>query len=158
MSLGITFLLGVGGGYLLWGRGPEAGATGTQPSGLVRQQVNPAGGYELPVQYGDIGVRLRDAGAIDYDRLVQHYEQLETPLTETEQAVLNDGSDAPIVINRQNAHFLLNFFWALGLTNRNPVLTEGAMTQYGADQRSSSRSEPRASSSVARPPSSTRTP
>jgi hypothetical protein len=38
------------------------------------------------------------------------------------------------VINRDNAYFLLNFFWAWGLTNQNPVLTEGPMMVKGKDQ------------------------
>jgi hypothetical protein len=38
------------------------------------------------------------------------------------------------VIGPENAYFLLNFFWAVGLANRNPILTEGAMVQRSAGQ------------------------
>ena len=34
------------------------------------------------------------------------------------------------MIDRQNAHFLLNLFWAFGLTNQSPVLQTGPMAQY----------------------------
>lgn len=87
--------------------------------------------YELPVSYGDLGPQLQAAGAIDYDRFVRVYEQAGQPLTETQLVVLSSGSDSPIVFNRENAYFLLNFFWAVGLTNQNPLLDEGPLVEYG---------------------------
>ena len=98
------------------------------------QQINPPGGYALPITYGDIGPQLLAAGAINYDRYQQVYEQAGQPLTAAQQTILQDGSDAQIVINQESAYFLLNFFWAFGLTNQNPVLTEGPMMQKGEDQ------------------------
>jgi len=46
-------------------------------------------------------------------------------LSDEQLIILTQGSDSKIVINQSNAQFLLNFFWALGLVNQNPVLTEG---------------------------------
>jgi hypothetical protein len=37
------------------------------------------------------------------------------------------------VINKNNAYFLLNFFWAFGLTNQNPILTDGLMMSKGKE-------------------------
>lgn len=34
----------------------------------------------------------------------------------------------------ENAHFLLNFFWAVGLVNKNSILTEGPMMQNSDGQ------------------------
>jgi hypothetical protein len=93
-------------------------------------QVNPPAGVRLPAMYGDLGPQLLATGAIDYDRFVQVYERAGRPLTGTQLAILTQGSDEPVLINRENAYFLLNFFWAVGLTNQNPLLTEGAMMQY----------------------------
>jgi hypothetical protein len=93
-------------------------------------QVNPPKGYSLPARYGDIGPQLLEAGAIDYDRFVQVYERVGQPLTEEQQAILREGSEDQIVIDRQNAYFLLNFFWAFGLANQNRILTEGPMADY----------------------------
>jgi hypothetical protein len=87
--------------------------------------------YELPVSYGDLGLRLQAAGAIDYDRFVRVYERAGQPLTETQLAILSHGSDSPIVFNRENAYFLLNFLWALGLTNQNSILDQGPLVEYG---------------------------
>src|SRR5260370_7516052 len=43
--------------------------------------------------------------------------------------MLTLGSNDPLVINAANAYFFLNFLWALGLTNKNPILTQRAMVQ-----------------------------
>jgi hypothetical protein len=40
--------------------------------------------------------------------------------------ILQDGSADPIVITAENAHFLLNFFWAFGL--RELMASKGATT------------------------------
>ncbi len=100
----------------------------------LSQQINPPEGYALPVKFGDIGPQLLANGAIEYNRFAQVYQQLGKPLTEEQIAVLTKGIDAPVVINNSNAHFLLNFFWALGLVNQNRILTEGPMMQYGRNQ------------------------
>lgn len=86
--------------------------------------------YTLPTTFGDIGPQLLAAGAIDYERFIQLYQQAGQPLTEEQLQILTKGSDAPVTISRENAYFLLNFFWAFGLTNKNPILEEGAMMQY----------------------------
>jgi hypothetical protein len=77
---------------------------------------------------------LLETGAIDYDQFVQVYEQAGKPLTEEQIQILTEGSDAPIVFDQANAYFLLNFFWAFGLTNQNALLDEGPMMNYGADR------------------------
>lgn len=73
---------------------------------------------------------LVTAGAIDADRFVRLYADSGRPLSPTQKRILSTGSDKPIVIDFQNARFLLNFFWAVGLVNQNPILTEGPLVQY----------------------------
>lgn len=97
-------------------------------------QINPPGGYRTPVSFGTIGPQLLAAGAIDEDRFVHLYAQADRPLTTEHLTVLRLGSDAPVVIDRENAYFLLNFFWAFGLTNRNPLLAEGPLMQHSDGQ------------------------
>jgi len=48
--------------------------------------------------------------------------------------VLREGSDDPIHVDASNAYFLLDVLWALGLANKNTVLTEGPMAQQGWDK------------------------
>jgi len=110
----------------------EKSATALLPEGKTIEVSLPQT-YALNVSYGDLGPQLLAAGAIDYDRFVQLYQQSGRPLSPTQLNLLKEGSEAPIVMGFQNAHFLLNFFWALGLANNNPILTEGPMMQYGAE-------------------------
>ncbi len=100
---------------------------------VLARQVNPPAGFRLPAKFGNIGTQLVAAGAIDYKRFVDSYTRAGRPLTERQLAILTKGSDDPIVANAEDAQFLLNFFWALGLSNKNRVLTEGPMMQYGQE-------------------------
>jgi hypothetical protein len=84
----------------------------------------------LPAVYGDIGPQLLEAGAIDPDRFTQVFERSGNPLTDSQRAVLFEGSDETIAIDHQNAHFLLNLLWAFGLANRNPILESGPLVEY----------------------------
>lgn len=109
-------------------------------AGITLEQDAPANltglpdSYTIPVSFGDIGPQLLAAGAIDYDRFVQLYAEAGQPLTGQQLDILTQGSDAPVVLDSENAYFLLNFLWALGLTNANPLLTEGPMMQDGAER------------------------
>lgn len=98
------------------------------------EQVNPAGGYALPVSYGNLGPRLLASGVIDYDAFAAIYENSGNPMTSAEVEILTPGSEEKIVITTENAHFLLNFFWAVGLVNKNSILTEGPMMQNSEGQ------------------------
>lgn len=144
-----SFLLGILSGYAAWGRRPQSAAAaqppaastesaGTESAGMdiaaMMKQVNPPQGYELPVRYGDLGPRLLESGVINYDAFAAVYENAGDPLTQAQVEALKRGSNEQIVITAENAHFLLNFFWAVGLVNKNPILTEGAMVQNSGGQ------------------------
>lgn len=108
---------------------PGSGGPASADVEAVLAQINPAEGYALDYTYGDIGPQLIEAGAIDQEAFAQVYVDGGSPLTEDELRILNQGGDEPIVITRQNAHFLLNLFWALGLANQNVILDEGPLMQ-----------------------------
>lgn len=90
--------------------------------------------YTLPVRYGSLGPQLVKAGAIDLVAFTALYAESGAPLTAEQEAILTKGSDDPVVIDHTNAHFLLNFFWAVGLANRNPILLKGEIQANGPDQ------------------------
>jgi len=116
-----VFLLGVGSNYLKeeWNK-----ANDLKPAGALYEQINPKNGYKLPVSYGDLGPRLLESGAIDYDAFAAIYKNGNNPLSADQIDILQSGSGDQIVITTENAHFLLNFFWAVGLVNNNPILTD----------------------------------
>jgi len=95
-------------------------------------QVNPREGFAINASYSNIGYRLVEDGVIDFDKFKAVYDRAGSPLSEQQLKIFSEeGLDEPIVINRENSYFLLNLFWAFGLANENPILTEGKITQYG---------------------------
>ncbi len=134
LSLMLAFTLGLGSGYLIWGQATIAPTESTSVETTSEQRSPQAlrlpDRYALPVSFGDIGPQLLNAGTIDYERFLQVYQQAGQPLTEEQQQILTAGSEEPIVFTQENAYFLLNLFWALGLTNQNPLLGEGPMIEY----------------------------
>ena len=130
----VTFLVGLGSGYLKWGQDETAQAKQQKELTQLYEQVNPKDGYALPVSYGDLGPQLIEAGVIDYDAFMKVMTAGGDALSNRQMDILKKGSDDKIVITAENAHFLLNFFWAVGLANRNSILTEGPMVQYSGGQ------------------------
>jgi hypothetical protein len=130
----ITFLLGLGSGYLKWGQDETAAAKQQKELTQLYEQVNPKDGYALPVSYGNLGPQLMEAGVIDYDAYQNVMTASGDPITSHQMEILTKGSDEKIVITGENAHFLLNFFWAVGLANKNSILTEGPMVKYSEGQ------------------------
>jgi hypothetical protein len=146
-----TFVLGVLVGYLL-PQPPtavDANATFTGPSSetapapqeeLVDADFNlldlvhPPDGYTIPVTFDDIGPQMLAAGAIDYERFAHVYEQAGQPLTTKQQLILTQGLDEKVHFTQENAYFLLNFFWALGLVNQNPLLVDGPLVTHSQGQ------------------------
>jgi len=138
----ITYIAGLGSGYMLWGSskagngagGGKAASGEHDDMGALFDQVNPPDGYELPIQYGNFAPRLVAAGIIDYAGFVKLYQEIGFPLSEQQIAILSKGSNDTVVFNKENQHFLLNLFWALGLANQNKILTEGLMMRDGKDK------------------------
>jgi len=135
----LVFTLGVGSGYFVGSRFRHTVVTdknsiSDDESMAMMHQINPPEGYEIAAVIGDIGPQLVAAGAISMPRFSSLYEQQKRPLTDEQVTILTKGTQANIEINPENAYFWLNFFWALGLTNENPILTEGAMVSRGMDK------------------------
>ena len=108
------FLLGLGSGYLKWGQDDTAELKQQKELATLYEQVNPKDGYSLPISYGDLGPQLLESGVISYEAFAAIYENSGNPLSAEQIEILKNGSDNEIVITAGNAHFLLNFFWAVG--------------------------------------------
>lgn len=133
LAMLVIYLLGLGSGYGLWGLPtPEEKAAHDQETQMVEMmaQINPPNGYTVPATFGDMGPKMAAAGVFDVTEFEQVYQQANQPLTGQQVAVLAEGSSNPVVFNSQSAYFLLNFFWAVGLSNKNPVLDSGPIQQY----------------------------
>lgn len=93
--------------------------------------VIPEEGYTINAIYGDIGPKILQAGGIDLEKFTGIYERAGTPLSDEQMAILTKGLDKKITITQDNSYFLLNFFWALGLVNKNTILEDGQIAKYG---------------------------
>jgi len=129
----VIYLFGLGSGYGLWGLPtPEEKAAMNQEKQMadMMAQINPPNGYTVPARFGDMGPKMAAAGVFDIAEFEQVYQQAKQQLTVNQLAVLKEGSNNPIVFNSQTAYFLLNYFWAVGLSNKNPILDNGPIQEY----------------------------
>ncbi len=144
LALLVIFALGGGGGYVI-GRqsmhmasptieAQNQGAQSQTEGMALMDEINPPDGYTVPAVYGDVGPQLVAAGGIDMPQFTDLYKQQNKPLTDDQMAILSKETDANVVFTPENAYFLLNFFWALGLTNQNAILTDGQMMSGGKDK------------------------
>ena len=71
-------------------------------------------------------------GAIDADKFKAIYET-RGAFTDEYKNLLFGQNDENLKITKDNAGYLLNLFWALGLANKNPILDSGEMVNpaYG---------------------------
>lgn len=102
----------------------------------LEEKIIPSKGIELPVKWGNLGKQLVDNGVIDAEKFESIYSQ-RGGLSEENKKLLYGENNGDITINQDNAGYLLNLFWALGLANKNEILENGPMTdsQYGGADR-----------------------
>ncbi len=95
-------------------------------------KVLPQAGVEIPATWGDLGKQLTDAGVIDEKSFRAVYDQ-RGGLTQDMEKMLSSSGNGKIKINQDNANFILNMLWALGLGNKNDILDKGEIQdkQYG---------------------------
>lgn len=86
---------------------------------------------ELPIAWSDIGEQLVQAGVIDKEKFRAIYAG-EKDLDRDVRILLGEETGT-LKVNEQNAHAVLNFLWAFGLSNKNKILEEGPMAdpRYG---------------------------
>ena len=100
----------------------------------IEQSVIPSGGIFIPVRWGDLGIKMVEAGVIDRNKFDAVYADRGGVSNDVE-ALLGQGSNDQLTITPENSGQILNLLWALGLANKNPILDNGAMQdpQYGGD-------------------------
>lgn len=111
--------------------GAQVAGAATQIT-AIEEAVVPSAGVVLPVVWGDLGAKLISTGVIDADKFTALYTQ-RGDFTDEYKKLLLEKSDDNLKITPNNAGYLLNLFWALGLGNRNSILDAGEMSdpKYG---------------------------
>ncbi|HEY4473786.1 MAG: hypothetical protein A3D67_01170 [Candidatus Lloydbacteria bacterium RIFCSPHIGHO2_02_FULL_51_22] len=96
------------------------------------EEVLPSNGVLLPVTWGDLGAKLVSVGAIDADAFMAVYSQRGEFSGEYKE-LLFGNTTGKMRVTKDNAGYLLNLLWALGLANKNPILENGEMAdpRYG---------------------------
>src|SRR3989344_3584416 len=89
----------------------------------LEEKVLPTEGVELPVTWGDLGKKLVSSGVIDEEKFKTLYTS-RGQFTENKEKLLLGDNNGKIKINEDNAGYILNLFWALGLSNANPILVD----------------------------------
>lgn len=96
--------------------------------GLAIGQGKPPTAPEVnlpPLEWKDFVPKMVNEGVIVPAKL-----QSAMMLTETQQAVLRGDYRGEIEINEENANFLLNVLWPLGIANKTEVLEKSPMNVY----------------------------
>jgi hypothetical protein len=97
--------------------------SGNDIASLKGNVVTPSEGVVLPVAWGNLGKKLVDAGAIDVTKFTNLYIQRGEYSDENERLLTGDNN-GKLKITEKNAGYLLNLFWALGLAEDNPILSD----------------------------------
>lgn len=95
----------------------------------LAEKVAPEQGFASRAQWGDLLPQLVDAGVIDVEKFKASAARAGQPLTEEQVRLLTEGGDEPVAIDVQNAKFVLNALWAVGLATENPLVTSGPMNR-----------------------------
>ena len=105
---------------------------GTANYSVVEEEVLPAEGVILPVRWGDLGAQMISAGVIDRQKFEEVYAS-RGGLSEGEKSLLYSEDNGDLMVTSDNAGYVLNLLWALGMGNKNEVLENGPMTdsRYG---------------------------
>jgi len=103
-----------------------------QPNTQQQNELALQNWVELPIVWGDMGVKMIDAGVIDKDKFENLYSQ-RGGLAVSDEKFLTDANNGNLMIHSENSGMVLNMLWAFGLANKNPILESGPMMdpKYG---------------------------
>ncbi len=104
---------------------PDKTADMHEVSGL-QSELFPKEGFNTKIVLGDTIPKLVERGALDLEKVKQLYG---SNLKDWQLKLLTTSQNEPLTLTPENANFLLNVFWALGISNKNPILEETA--KYG---------------------------
>ncbi len=125
-KLGYTNVKHLTGGFEAW---QKSGGKLLDLSKL-EETVLPKDGVTIPVSWGDLGKKLVDTGVID----LPEFRKI-VKMTPEQEKILTVGSDEKITINAANSQFVVDILWALGLSQKSIVYTDGPLgKEYAGKQ------------------------
>lgn len=107
---------------------PTGGSSSSIDYLKIKKMVLPDEGFRLNVSFEDLGPKLLEVGAIDLKKFTDNFAR-DGGLTGIQKEILTQNTKTPIFIDEKNATFMVDFFWALGLANKNRILDEGPMSK-----------------------------
>lgn len=120
--------------YITGLRASQQNGVGTsRPSqASLKDMILSSDAVTLPLEWGDLGIQLVNAGVIDEQKLKAIYFQ-RGGLTEKDWNLIDGSDNKNLVFTSANSGFILNLLWALGLSNKNDILENGPMSdpRYG---------------------------
>jgi hypothetical protein len=128
-----VYSLGILSGYGISGMAKQtdsAKISGTTEIDVISRSTFPQDGYRIPVILGNIGSQLIEMGVINRTQFAQAHAEMRHPLSAEQMKVFDGTYAGKVFISEENSYFLLNFFWALGLANKNPILDSGLIQKY----------------------------
>ncbi len=93
----------------------------------LTSEILPKDGVNLGVKLSDVVVKMMEVGALDKDKLTALYKERGGLPLDQEKLLASVSSNDELKITKENANFLLNILWPLGLSNKTAVLSEGPM-------------------------------
>jgi len=114
----------------------QAALLPARESAALEEKVLPKEGVLLPVNWGDFGAKMVEAGVIDGKKFESVYAE-RGGLGDDEKKLLSGNGNGQLKITKENSGVLLNLLWAFGLANKNEILERGQMTdpKYGGAEK-----------------------
>ena len=97
----------------------------------IIKQVYPTQGFVLPAKWDGAPKQLADSGALNLSFVANALSNANQSLTKNELEVLNGTGDSNVTLNKSSALFTLYVLWALGINNKNPIISNGPIMNYG---------------------------
>ena len=87
---------------------------------------------QFSLDWKNLGIKMVEAGVIDQEKFENLYAG-RGGLSEADKKLLYGNDNGDIAITAENSGMMLNMLWALGLSNKNPILENGPMmdSRYG---------------------------
>src|SRR3989344_2197207 len=96
------------------------------PTEYALEQVTPSAGYRTKIVFGDVVVKMVQAGVIDRQKVEELYKG-RGGVPKEMQEYLSKPSNTPINVTADNSWWIVNLLWPLGLANKMSVNERGPL-------------------------------